>query len=352
MRTGWDKRMSDNKILSVIIPSYNSKPYLAKCLDSLIVPDRMDEIDIIVVNDGSTDGSESICQEYIDRYPDSVTLVNKENGGHGSAINVGAAVARGRYMKVLDADDWFLTDNIPEFLDKLSDAGSDVILTCHHTINITTGEIKNWRCFPDEFGREYTMEEIMADWKKFDRSLTFHGITYRTDFYREKGVKLAENVFYEDHEYATYPCCEAAAVMPLDLFIYEYRIGDVSQSVSAENQLKRIDHTKMVIVKMLKDRKGIEDPWALEYCDKKIHLLLLSFMVTSMLCDSDRKRGVARVNQLMGYIARKDRHVVDMSMKHYKILKLLNAAHVGLNGYNKMLNSGLYNKIRHNKSFD
>lgn len=158
------------KILSVIIPSYNSKPYLDKCLGSLVVPELMDKIDVIVVNDGSTDGSESICEEYIEKYPDSYSLINKENGGHGSAINAGAEKARGRYMKVLDADDWFLTESIPEFIGKLENASADVVLTCHHTINITTGEIKNWRCFPDEFDREYTMEEVMSDWKKFDRA--------------------------------------------------------------------------------------------------------------------------------------------------------------------------------------
>lgn len=340
------------KILSVIIPSYNSKPYLDKCLASLVVPDIMDKLDVIVVNDGSTDGSEGICDSYIERYPDSFSLINKENGGHGSAINAGARAVRGKYMKVLDADDWFLTDSIPGFIKSLEETDADVVLTCHHTIDISTGEIKNWRCFPDEFGREYTMEEIMADWKKFDRSLTFHGITYNSQFYRAHGVKLAEKVFYEDHEYATYPCCVARTVMPLDLFVYEYRVGDVSQSVSAQNQLKRIDHTKMVIVKMIKNRESITDEWAATYCDKKIHLLLLSFMVTSMLCDDDRKRGVARVDQLMSYIAKKDRHVVDMSMRHYKILKLLNMTHVSLDGYKKMLNSKLYNKVRHNKSFE
>lgn len=344
--------MSDNVILSVVIPSYNSAAYLDKCLGSLVVPGMMDRIQVIVVNDGSTDGSEHICDKYIAAYPDCFILINKANGGHGSAINVGSMSATGKYMKVLDADDWFLTESIPEFLSVLEAASADVVLTCHHTINITTGEVKNWRCFPDEPGKEYTMEEIMSDWKKFDRSLTFHGITYRTEFYKEKGVKLAEKVFYEDHEYATYPCCVAETVLPLDIFVYEYRIGDVSQSVSAQNQLKRIDHTKMVIVKMLKNLEKIEDEAARSYCDKKIHLLLLSFMVTSMLCDSDRKKGVARVDQLMAYIAKKDRTVVDMSLKHYKILKLLNAAHVSLDTYNRMLNSKTYNWLRHNRSFD
>lgn len=352
MRIGWEKVMSSNKVLSVIIPSYNSRLYLEKCLDSLVVPDMMDKIDVVVVNDGSTDGSEEICYGYMERYPDSFTLINKENGGHGSAINAGAKKARGRYMKVLDADDWFLTDSLPDYIKGLESANADVVLTCHHTIDVTTGEVRNWRCFPDEFGREYTMEQIMSDWKKFDRSLTFHGITYRTDFYREKGVQLAEKVFYEDHEYATYPCCLAASVLPLDIFVYEYRIGDVSQSVSAQNQLARIDHTRMVIEKMLDNRSGIEGESALAYCDKKIHLLLLSFMVTSMLCDSDRKRGLRRVDELMTYIARKDKNVVAMTMNHYKILKLLNKMHVSLDGYNRMLRSKLYNKVRHNKSFD
>lgn len=343
--------MSD-KILSVIIPSYNSRKYLDKCLSSLIVPDIMDKLDVIVVNDGSTDGSESICQGYIDRYPDSFTLINKENGGHGSAINAGSRAARGRYMKVLDADDWFLTDSIPEFVEALEGAEADVVLTCHHTIDETTGEIKNWRCFPDKFGVEYSMEYVMSDWKRFDRSLTFHGITYRTEFYKAHGVRLAENVFYEDHEYATYPCCVAGAVLPLDIFVYEYRIGDVTQSVSAENQLKRIGHTETVIRKMIDDRQNITDRWALEYCDKKIHLLLLSFMVTSMLCDKDRRQGVKRVDSLMSYIAKADRAVVDMTLGHYRILKLLNTLHIGLNGYNRMLHSGLYNRVRHNRSFD
>ena len=125
------------KILSVIIPSYNSRPYLDKCLGSLVVPDIMDKLDVIVVNDGSTDGSESICDDYIVKYPDSFSLINKENGGHGSAINAGAEKARGRYMKVLDADDWFLTESIPEFVSRLESAQADVVLTCHHTINIS-----------------------------------------------------------------------------------------------------------------------------------------------------------------------------------------------------------------------
>lgn len=224
------------KILSIIIPSYNSKPFLAKCLDSLLC-ECTDRLDIIVVNDGSTDGCEQIAEEYIAKYPASISLINKENGGHGSGINVGSEKAVGKYLKVLDADDWFLTENIPEFIKALENTDADVVLTPHHTINISNGEVKSWRCFPPEFDRIYTMDEVMSQWKNFDRSLTFHGITYRTDFYKTEGIKLSEKVFYEDHEYATFPCSKAKSILPLDLFIYEYRIGDVTQSVSAEISL-------------------------------------------------------------------------------------------------------------------
>ena len=339
------------KILSVIIPSYNSRPFLKKCLDSLIC-EVSDRLDVIVVNDGSTDGCEKICEQYIENYPDVFRLINKENGGHGSAINVGSEKAVGKYLKALDADDWFMTENLPQFIAELEKASADVVLTCHHTIDITSGEVKSWRCFPPEFGKEYTLGEIMTQWKNFDRSLTFHGITYRTDFYREQGIRLSEKVFYEDHEYATFPCSRAKTVLPLDLFIYEYRVGDVSQSVSAENQLRRISHTETVLKRLCTEGKALTDPDGISYCDKKTHLLLLSFLVTSLLCDKNRKRGRTRADEMIRYFEQNDKAVFDMSRNHYKILKTLNRLHIGLKGYNKILRSRLYNKIRHNKSFD
>ena len=185
------------KILSIIIPSYNSKPFLAKCLDSLLC-ECTDRLDIIVVNDGSTDGCEQIAEEYIAKYPASISLINKENGGHGSGINVGSEKAVGKYLKVLDADDWFLTENIPQFIKALENTDADVVLTPHHTINISNGEVKSWRCFPPQFDRIYTMDEVMSQWKNFDRSLTFHGITYRTDFYKTEGIKYSKSLLSDE----------------------------------------------------------------------------------------------------------------------------------------------------------
>lgn len=235
------------KTLSIIIPAYNSQAFLDKCIGSLLVPEILDRLEIIVVNDGSTDDTPAVAEKYCAAYPDSIRLISQENKGHGGALNTGCAAACGKYLKVIDADDWVETENLPQFLSLLANCDSDVVLTHHHTIDIGTGEIKNWRSYPKEFGKPYSFDQIMSDWKSFDRSLTFHGITYRTAFYHSHGIQLSEHVFYEDHEYATFPCCCAESVTLLDLFVYDYRIGDVTQSVSDTNQLKRLSHTETVL---------------------------------------------------------------------------------------------------------
>ena len=247
-----------SKILSFIIPSYNAQQFLDKCIPSFVNEEIFDELDVIIVNDGSKDNTAEVAQKYCDMYPNSVRLISQENKGHGGALNTGCAAAVGKYLKVIDADDWVETQNLPEFVNLLKECSSDVVLTHHYTINISTGEVKKWMSYPKEFGKAYTFDEIMADWKSFDRSLTFHGITYNTKFYHENAIKLSEHVFYEDHEFATLPCCYAKSITPFDLFIYDYRIGDVQQSVSDENQLKRISHTEAVLKRFNKEYKTLK----------------------------------------------------------------------------------------------
>ena len=90
------------KVLSVIIPVYNMEKYIRQCLESLMIREILDKIEILVVLDGSTDRSEEIAMEYVAAHPDSVRVISKPNGGHGSAINTGMDHAAGEYVKVLD----------------------------------------------------------------------------------------------------------------------------------------------------------------------------------------------------------------------------------------------------------
>ena len=229
-----------NKILSFVVPSYNCEKYLDKCLKSFLNKEVMDKFEVIIVNDGSTDSTKDIANSYCEEYPDTFKTIYQENQGHGGALNTGCSIARGKYIKTIDADDWIETKNLPNFISLLENCDSDVVLTHYYIRNILTGVIQKWKSYPKEFNKNYTMKDIMSNWKSFDRTLTFHGITYNTNFYKENSIKLSTHVFYEDNEYATIPCCYAKTIMPFDIFLYNYRIGDSNQSVSEEKQLEKI----------------------------------------------------------------------------------------------------------------
>lgn len=99
--------MKEEKLLSIVVPTYNMERYLARCLDSLLVPSVIKHIEILVINDGSKDQSGVIAHNYQERYPQSVKVIDKENGGYGSVLNIGLLNASGKYFKVCDSDDWF-----------------------------------------------------------------------------------------------------------------------------------------------------------------------------------------------------------------------------------------------------
>ena len=343
-----------NKILSFIIPSYNAQQFLDKCIPSFVNEEIFDELDVIIVNDGSKDNTAEVAQKYCDMYPNSVRLISQENKGHGGALNTGCAAAVGKYLKVIDADDWVETQNLPEFVKLLKECNSDVVLTHHYTINISTGEVKKWMSYPKEFGKAYTFDEIMADWKSFDRSLTFHGITYNTKFYHENAMQLSEHVFYEDHEFATIPCCDAKSIKPFDLFIYDYRIGDVQQSVSDENQLKRISHTEAVLKRFIKEYKTLnldENSAGRTYYCMKAQGLLLSYITTVMLVEKNKKFGRELGDKMMARFCKHMPMTFEMADKQYMIFRLMNELHISKKTWEKILDSKIYRIIKKKQDF-
>lgn len=342
------------KLLSFIIPAYNSEKFLDKCVCSMLDPDCLEALEIIVVNDGSRDATAGIAQKYCTHYPETVRLICQENKGHGGALNTGCAAATGKYLKVVDADDWVETRNLPAFLNILRQAEADVVLTHFNTYNISNGEIKKWRTYPGEFQKEYSFSEIMEQWKSFDRGLSFHGITYRTAFYQERGIRLSEHVFYEDNEFATFPCCLAKSVMPVDLFVYDYRIGDVQQSVSDENQLKRIEHTQTVLKRMIEEYHRLalaqQDPGRVYVC-RKTQGVLLSYETTVMLVEKNRAAGRKQGREMMALLQKEMPDVAAAVKKQYCVFHLMNRLHISKTSFEKLLRSRMYNKLRHNHEF-
>lgn len=339
------------KVLSFIIPAYNSQAFLDKCIGSMLSQPILDKLEILVVNDGSTDATAEIAQRYCSQYPSVVRLISQENKGHGGALNTGCAQARGTYLKVIDADDWVETENLPKFIALLEGCDSDVILTHHRTIDIGTGEVKNWRSYPDAFERAYGFQEIMCQWRNFDRSLTFHGITYRTAFYHRYATPLPEHVFYEDHEYATFPCCYGERVTCFDLFLYDYRIGDVNQSVSNQNQLRRMAHTEQVLVRMLESYQTLPEGYGKGYAAMKIQGLLLSYLTTALLINPNRAEGRKQAKAMLSLVRSVAPEICVLAKGKYRFFCGLNRLHIGKTAWDALLNAKLVRSIRGTRSF-
>ena len=110
------------KKISFIVPCYNSENYLERCINSLLV--GQDEVEIIIVNDGSTDNTKEIADEYAKKYPHIIKVIHKENGGHGSGVNTGLKKASGTYFKVVDSDDWLDKNSLLELLSAIKEMES------------------------------------------------------------------------------------------------------------------------------------------------------------------------------------------------------------------------------------
>ena len=340
------------KVLTFVIPAYNSENYLDKCISSMLLEEVLSELEIIVVNDGSTDKTADIAEKYCTQYPETVRLISQENKGHGGALNTGCAAARGKYLKVIDADDWIVSENLQDFIALLKQCNSDVVLTHHHTIDISTGEVRNWKSYPPELGKSSTFDEIMADWNRYNRSLSLHGITYRRDFYQEFGTALSEHVFYEDYEYATFPCCLAKSIMPFDLFLYEYRIGDANQSVSSANQLKRIGHTETVLRNMAEKYHRLPESAGKRYAAMKIQELLLSYFTTVLLVEPDKRKGRAQATKIMSEFGAFCPEVYSLALRKYQIFLLMNRLHISKQAWSRLITSRIYTMLTRKKSFD
>ena len=114
------------KILTVVVPTYNAEKYLRDNLESFEIPELMQDIEILIVNDGSTDHSLEIAREYAERYPDTYRVITKENGGYGAGINCGVKNTLGNHFVVGAGDDWVGEGDFVGLGGTLKDSGGGV----------------------------------------------------------------------------------------------------------------------------------------------------------------------------------------------------------------------------------
>lgn len=339
------------KVLSLIVPSYNSEAFLDKCIPSFCEERVLDALDIIIVNDGSTDATADIAQKYCRLYPNSIRLISQENKGHGGALNTGFAAAAGKYLKPIDADDWIETGNLPDFIHFLENCDSDVVLTHYNMVDVSNGDITRMKSYPVEFGHPITMDVFIAQWRNFYRAATFHGIAYHTEFYRKHNNRLTEHVFYEDNEYATIPFCYANTITPVDLFLYDYRVGDVNQSISISNQVRRLSHIKTVIGRMTQVYCQLPEGAGKQYAAMKTQAVGMMYLTTALLAHPDKKIGRKLAAGQMEEFHRNAPEIYNMLARKYQVYQILSRFHISKQTWDNFLKSSVYNRLRHNHDF-
>lgn len=226
------------KILTISIAAYNSEKYLAKCLDSITKCKAIDKLEIFVINDGSTDSTQMIAEQYQKKYPASITVINKENGGHGSTINCSMKLATGKYFKIVDADDWVNADGIDRVVSYLEQTTADLVLNPYTHVNAENKITLNCICVKlrnrIEYEKEYNINTVQ-DVIKYET----HMIMFRTDILKRIRKPITEYCYYVDMEYILYPLPYVQTVVFLDYVLYRYFVGRSDSSINMQNMIRR-----------------------------------------------------------------------------------------------------------------
>jgi len=263
------------KTLSICVPVYNTEAYLRRCLDSLLVPEALDALEVIVVNDGSKDDSPEIAREYRDRFPQTVVFIDKANGGHGSTINAALKAASGRYFRVLDSDDWFDTPAFLHYLEALAHCGEDLIVTPYSQEYTETGESVRYDYGWLEHDRVYGAAELVSDAERL--YITMHASTFRTQLLRDCALELFEHCFYVDMQYIFYPLPYLKDYRFLNDSVYRYFIGRPEQSMNPAVFLRNMPQHEKVLRWMIGYYAERRDRLAPEVRDYMAHILYLMF---------------------------------------------------------------------------
>ena len=296
------------KLLSVAIPSYNSQEYLGHCVESLLVGG--DEVEILIVDDGSTDRTAEIADGYAQAYPGIVKAIHQENGGHGEAVNTGIRNAAGLYFKVVDSDDWVDEEAFHAILSTLGEISKggkslDMLVSNfvyekegakHKTVMKYTGMLPQGRIFGWDEAKHFHKGKYIL----------MHSVIYRTQLLQECGLELPKHTFYVDNLFVYVPLPYVKNMYYLDVDFYRYYIGREDQSVNEKVMIQRIDQQ----IKVNKMMVEAVDLWKLP--NRKLrkymfnYLEIITVVSTIMLIRSGTQENLEKKRELWKYLKEYD----------------------------------------------
>ena len=313
------------KLLSVAITCYNSEAYMEKCIDSLLVGGE--EVEILIVDDGSTDRTAEIADAYAEKYPTIVRAIHQENGGHGEAVNAGIRNAQGLYFKVVDSDDWVNKEAYEKILNTLEELlrgpkTVDLFISnfVYEKQGATRKKVMQYRhCFPQ--GEVFGWSDIGHMQK--GKYLLMHSMIYRTQLLQQCGLELPKHTFYVDNLFAYEPLPYVRNMYYLDVNFYRYFIGRDDQSVNEKVMIKRIDQ-QIRVNKLMVDvyNRG-------NFTNKRLRAYMFSYLdiittVSSiMLIRAETGEALQKKKELLEYIKSENR-VLYRKLRHSLFGRVMN----------------------------
>jgi len=273
------------KILSIIIPTYNMEKYLRNCLSSLLIGDNQDLLDVMIVNDGSKDSSLSIAMEFQEKYPKTFRVIDKENGNYGSCINRGLKEAKGKYIKVLDADDSYNTENFRLFVNKLTETDVDLFLSDYTIVDEQqneTGAHTRHNLIPEKI---YNVDEFLLLCNT--DIIMMHEIAYRTENLRKMQYRQTEGIAFTDAEWSLIPMTQVKTACYMQASVYRYLVGRQGQTVDICRAAKlqpQGDKTMFVQIEAFSNMTNLSPSvrdYMIAHITRNLRLTYRTYMITA-----------------------------------------------------------------------
>ncbi|SLM86564.1 Glycosyltransferase [Vagococcus fluvialis bH819] len=280
---------------------------MERCINSLLVGGE--EVEIIIVNDGSRDGTEEIGKNYQKLFPNIVKYVYQENGGHGEAINTGLSYATGLYLKVVDSDDWLEVQAFGKLLKFLIETSEkeqliDMVISnyVYEKQEVKNKKIMEYRSFLPQ-NCQFTWDDVSFPLGKY---LLMHSVIYRTSLLKELVFKLPQHTFYVDNLYVFQPLPLVKSLYYLDVDLYRYYIGREDQSVNEKIMISRIDQQLFVNKRLVKyySTTDTKDENILDYMRKYVEII--TTISSILLIKEGTEESLGKKKELWAFIKETD----------------------------------------------
>lgn len=298
------------KILTVAIPCYNSQDYMRHAVESVLVGGE--DVEILIINDGSVDDTGKIADELEQEYPGSIRVVHQENGGHGEAVNAGIRHAKGLYYKVLDSDDWLDREALVKVLEKLRSFIREGRLVDMFLANYVYEKPSVHKHKAIRYEGVFPQEKVFGwnDIKKFkiSQNILMHSVIYRTQLLLDCGLELPKHTFYVDNIFVYTPLPYVKTMYYMDVDLYRYFIGRDDQSVNEKVMMGRIDQ-QIKVNKLMIDAHDLNKIKNKKLRDYMVKYLAMMMTVSSVfLIKEGSEESLEKRTELWKYLKNSSRN--------------------------------------------